>query len=103
MAGKNGMKHYPTPIKAEAVRLHLKEGKTTSEVTELLGINDGRRIRKWCETYRKYGTYTIPPTKANGRARKRERTAQQQIEYEIKQLRMENELLRNFLYEVGRM
>lgn len=103
MPGKKGMKHYPVSIKEEAVRMHLEEGRTTPRIMELLGIKDRRRIRKWCETYRKYGIYELPSTKTKGRPRKYERTAQQQLEYEMKQLKMENELLRNFLYEVGRM
>lgn len=60
---------------------------------ETLGINDRWRILKWCENYRKYGMFNLPPTKPKGRPRKSTRTAQQQLEDEIKQLKMENELL----------
>ena len=102
MPGKKGMKHYPMSIKEQAVRLHLEEGKTTPEIMELLGIVDERRVRKWCERYRKYGTLDLQPTKPRGRPRKYERTSQQQLEYEMKQLKMENELLRSFLYEAAR-
>lgn len=102
MSGKKGMKHYPSCIKEQAVHMHLEEHKTTTEIMETLGIHDRWRIWKWCETYRKYGTVDLPSTKPKGRPRKHERTAQQQLEYEMKHLKMENELLRNFLYEAAR-
>lgn len=102
MPGKKGMKHYPTSIKEEAVRMHLEEHKSTKEVMETLGINDKWRIIKWCQRYRKYGVFDLPTTKPKGRPRKHERTSSEQLDYEVKQLKMENELLRNFLYEAAR-
>lgn len=102
MAGKKGMKHYPMSIKEQAVRLHMEEGRTTSEIMKLLGIVDERRVRKWCERYRKYGTFDLQSTKPKGRSKKYEQTSEQQLEHEVKQLKMENELLRSFLYEAAR-
>lgn len=102
MSGKKGMKHYPTAIKEEAVRMHLKDGLTVKEIMNTLGIIDERRIGKWCKAYRKQGMAGLLKLKSKGRPRKCERTAQEQAEYELQQLRMENELLRNFLYEVGK-
>lgn len=102
MPGKKGMKHYPTAIKEEAVRMRLEEGLTVKAIMGTLGIIDERRIEKWCKAYCLQGTTGLQQFKAKGRPRKRERTAQEQVEYEFQQLKMENELLRNFLYEVGR-
>ena len=102
MSGKKGMKHYPSSIKEQAVHMHLEEHKTTTEIMETLAIQDKWRILKWCARYRKYGTVYLQSTKPKGRPRKHERTAQQQLEYEMNQLKMENELLRNFLYEAAR-
>lgn len=102
MAGKKGMKHYPTSIKEQAVRMHLEEHKSTTEIMKILGINDKWRIDKWCRRYRKYGVFDLPSAKPKGRPRKYDFTPQQQLEYEVKRLKMENELLRNFLYEAAR-
>lgn len=101
MAGKKGMKHYPIVIKAQAVRMHLEDGVTNREINEHFGIVDEQRIRKWCAIYRKKGLSGLQ-YQHKGRARKSTQTEHKQIEYEVKQLRMENELLLNFLYEVGR-
>lgn len=102
MSGKKGMKHYPTCIKEQAVRMHLEEHKTMTEIMKTLGINDKRRIWKWCERYRTYGMFEVPSGKAKGRPKQQARTAQEQLNYEIKQLKMENDLLRNFLHEAVR-
>lgn len=98
MSGRKGMKHYPVSIKEQAVRMHLDDGITNLEIMKILGIISERRVRKWTEIYFKYGVFKLPSTKPKGRPRKHERSLQE----EIKQLRMENELLRNFLYEVER-
>lgn len=100
MAGKKGMKHYTTAIKREAIRLRQEEGMTNRQIMERLGITSERRVRLWCEKYRNEGQMGIEP-KAKGRTRIA-RTEQEQIAYELEHLKMENELLRNFLYEAGR-
>lgn len=101
MSGVKGMKHYPAAIKREAIRLRQEEGMTNREIMDRLGIVSERRVRLWCEQYRNEGHLGLEP-KPTGRPRKVIRTAQEQTEYEIKRLKMENELLRNFLYEAGR-
>jgi transposase-like protein len=45
MAGKIGMKHYPAETKQEAIRLFYEEGKTRSEVTNILGLRDQHRVQ----------------------------------------------------------
>lgn len=95
------MKHYPSALKERAVRMHLEDGLTTREVTRLLGIADEQRVNKWCVTYRKKGLLGLR-YQPKGRPRKNAQGEPVQMEYELKRLRMENELLRNFLYEAGR-
>lgn len=101
MAGKKGMRKYSVSLKEEAVRMHVEEGLTIKEINKRLKISDEQRVKKWCAIYRRRGMEGLQP-QAKGRPRIIEYTEQQQLENELKQLRMENELLRNFLYEVGR-
>jgi len=53
MAGKKGMRAYSREVKVETVRLFFyEEGKTRAEITELLGIRDPGRVKKWLHQYR---------------------------------------------------
>ncbi|GBG55585.1 transposase [Sporomusaceae bacterium FL31] len=101
MAGKKGMKHYSEAIKQQAVRMHLEDGLTLNEVMIQLGITSKSQLKVWCRRHRNRDKPGVQP-KPKGRPRKRPRSEQEQIKYELKQLRMENELLRNFLCEAGR-
>jgi transposase-like protein len=101
MAGKKGMKRYSTEIKREAIRMRQEKGMTNREIMEHLGIVSERRLRLWCEKYRNEGQLGLE-LKPKGRPRKIARTEQEEMEYELRRLRMENELLRNFLYEAER-
>jgi transposase len=82
----------------QAVKMHLEEGMTNAEILKTLGIVDERRVRKWCEIYRKYGVINSPSSKPKGWPRKYERSPQKEIAH----LRMKIELLRNFAYEAAR-
>jgi transposase len=99
MAGKRGMKHYPTSLKEQAVRLHLNEGLTIREINTQLSIADEQRVKKWCAIYRKKGLLRLQP-QYKGRPIKCTRSALEQLEFQVQQLKMENELLRNFLYDM---
>lgn len=101
MSGKKGMKKYPASFKEQAVHMHIDDGLTIREINELLGIADKQRLKKWCAAYRKEGLAGLQP-KLKGRPGAIIRTEQEHMEQELKRLRMENELLRNFLYEAGR-
>lgn len=101
MAGKKGMRKYSVSLKVEAVRMHVEEGLTIREINKRFEISDEQRVKKWCAIYRRQGMEGLQP-QPKGRHRITEYTEQQQLENELKQLRMENELLRNFLYEAGR-
>jgi len=94
MPGKKGMKCYPIEIKLEAVRLFLEEGKTHSEINTILEIRDPQRIKKWLRLYRYEGEIAL--TKALGRPRKQQESAQ----IELERLRMENALLKKLQSEL---
>lgn len=100
MPGRTGMKHYPTSVKEQAVKLHLEGNMTKAEIMEALGICDEGRIRTWTAIYRKYGVVERPSSKPKGRPKKPK--CPESPEDELKRLRMENEILRNFLYEATR-
>ena len=82
-----------------------KEGKTQREIAESLGL-EKKQIKEWFKRYRRKQAKTeagISP-RPKGRPRKdaqpRDIVAEQA--YEIQRLKMENELLRDFLRFVGR-
>jgi transposase-like protein len=101
MSGKKGMKEYPPSFKEQAVHMHIEDGLTIREINERLGIADRQRLKKWCAAYRKEGLLGLQPQR-KGRPKKISKTEAEQLSDEVKRLRMENELLRNFLYEVGK-
>ena len=101
MSGKKGMKRYPVSVKEQAVRMHLQDGLTAREITKLLGLKDEQRVNKWCITYRRKGLLGLQ-YQPKGRPKQIALTETEQVGYELKRLRMENELLRNFLCEVER-
>lgn len=101
MAGRKGMRKYSITLKEEAVRMHVEDGLTIKEINKLLNIADDQRVKKWCAIYRKHGMEGLQP-RPKGRPRITECNEQQQMEHELQRLKMENELLRNFLYEAER-
>lgn len=101
MSGKKGMKHYPAATKLEAVRLYQEEGKSYKEITELLGVVDRGRVKKWMRDYRRKGDgvfYRDPASYKGGRPPKRENT-----EAYIARLEMENDLLKKFHAELRKL
>ena len=101
MSGKKGMKKYPASLKEQAVHMHMEDGLTIREINKRLGIADKERLKKWCAAYRKDGLQGLQ-TQPKGRPKKTTKTESEQLPDEVRILRMENELLRNFLYEVGK-
>jgi transposase len=99
VSGKQGMKRYPNAIKEEAIRLFFGEGKIRKQITAQLCIKDEDRIKKWVRTYRRKGMAGLI-CEPIGRPRKNE--SPEATKARIRYLEMENELLRNFLYEVER-
>lgn len=99
MSGKKNMKQYPKWMKEQAIKMFYEEGKTRREITEHFGIIDKDRVKKWLRQYRKEGFESF--SKPKGRPINTSRT-EQTPEERIKQLEMENELLRSFLHELER-
>ena len=97
MAGKKGMKRYPPAIKAEVVERH-REGESVNALSRGYGLSR-YAIQSWCGLVLK-SIQAIP--RRRGRPRTRPATSQKAMEQEIKQLRMEVELLRSFLQAAGR-
>ena len=80
------------------------DGKTHREIAEELGLTH-KQVKKFIERYnraqRKLAAGIMPRPK--GRPRQNERPSEAAKDYEIKRLKMENELLRDFLQLAGRM
>jgi transposase-like protein len=78
--------------------MYQEEGKSQKEISELLGIQDPDRVRKWLRAYRREGQGAFQKdTKQTNRGRppKRENTAAY-----IARLEMENDLLKKFHAEL---
>ena len=95
MSGKKGMKHYGEEIK-EQIRSEYKMGASTCSLERKYGISRWS-IHCWCGLSEKVNMRQATPL-PKGRPKKETET-QEQV---IKRLKMENELLRNFLLAVGR-
>jgi len=78
-------------------------GKTRQEIAEEMGLTK-KQVKDWVTRYNRgqaaKDDFRMP--KARGRPRKNPRTEKEEKEYELKRLRMENELLRDFLHLAGR-
>ncbi len=97
MSGKKGMKHYPEEIK-EQIRLEYEQGISLNSISRKYGISRCA-VQNWCGRNAKYNLQQRAPLK-RGRP-----TAEKTIEdykQENKRLKMELELLRNFLSLTGR-
>ena len=93
MAGKKGMQKYPSSIREEVTKKQ-REGQSVKSLSKEYGISR-YAIQSWCGLH---------PKKQN-LPKQRERkpaVTLQEFKYENKRLRMENELLRDFLHLVGR-
>ena len=89
MSGKKGMKKYPTGIR-EAVVSRIRAGEGQRELSREYGISR-YAIQSWLKE----------PSLPKQRGRKSPKTLQE-YKYENKRLKMEVELLRNFLQSMER-
>ena len=96
MARKKGSKDYPIEVKFEAIRMWQEEGIPQREITEKLGIRDPGRVKNWLHIYRKEGEAGLKKTR-RGRPKK-DRSS---LEERIRQLEMENTLLKALAIELG--
>ena len=76
----------------------LEEGKTQREIAEYYGFRDKHVVRRLLHRERKKQIQGVPKQ----RGRKAAKTLQE-YKYENKRLKMENELLRDFLQSTERM
>jgi response regulator of citrate/malate metabolism len=95
-------KHFGQTIIREVLKLR-KEGRTNREIGEHLGLSK-TQIRKLLERYRKNERkkelgILIHPI---GRPKKLTQGEEEKLRFQNKQLKMENELLRDFLLATGR-
>ena len=86
----------------EIIRLR-EAGMTRQEIADELGL-DKIQIKNWINRYNKHKNITFDSEpKPKGRPRKDGQPPRQNIETELKRLRMENKLLRDFLRSAERM
>lgn len=95
MSGRKGMQHYSEGIK-EQIRKEHKKGAGIGELNRKYGISR-YALQSWCGLRKEVELRHVAPL-PKGRPKQKAGT-QEQI---IKRLKMENELLRNFLSAVGR-
>jgi transposase len=89
-------------LESEIVEMR-KAGKTRREIAEHFGL-EKEQIKNWVNRYNRTQARAAAglPPKQRGRPRKAERGREEEYKYEIKRLKMENELLRDFLRLTGR-
>lgn len=97
-------KRIYTPIKElETEIFKLKEqGKTNKEVAEMLFLPNEKAVKNAINRFNRRNAQIPQITKKRGRPRKTPLTSSRDMELRIKQLEMENTVLRNFLYSTER-
>jgi transposase-like protein len=80
-------RRFSAQFKAEAVQMVIETGKPIASVAQDLGIHDGT-LGNWVNAYRRAHSEPEQPTTPTERARV------QELEDEIRRLRMENEFLK---------
>lgn len=100
------MKRQYTHIQVvEQEMLKMREaGKTTREIAEHFGFKDKYVVKRWVKRYnhrqREIEIGVLP--RQRGRPPKGSLSSDKEKDSEIKRLKMENELLRDFLRHAGR-
>ena len=97
MSRKKGVKQYPESIK-QLVRKEIEEGKSQKEVSREYGISR-YSIQSWCGLRPETRIRQIAPLP---KGRPRSIKTVEDYEKENKRLKMENELLRDFLSLIER-
>lgn len=91
-------KHQQIRAQLGQIKELLARGMTQKEVEEELGLTGYRPVHELLKRERKKEVHGVPKV----RGRKPAKTLQE-YKYENKRLKMENELLRDFLSRTGRM
>lgn len=97
MSGKKGMKHYPEELKEE-IRIRVEEGASIRELSREYGVSK-YSVQSWCGKRPEVLLRQAAPL-PKGR-QKKEKTIED-YEKENKRLKMEVELLRDFLSLIER-
>ena len=89
-------------VEAEIIKMR-EEGRTRQEIADMLGL-EKVQIKNWISRYNREQARLAAglPPKRRGRSRKSGYTTIEECQYEIRRLKMENELLRDFLRFTGR-
>ena len=95
MGNRKGQKQYSESIK-EQIRKEYNEGASQRSLNKKYGISR-YTIQSWCGLRSEVNLRKIAPLKKGRPTNKPE-----DLEKKVKLLEMENELLRNFLQELGR-
>lgn len=89
----------------EAVLKLQEQGKTKREIGEMYGLTK-EQIKNLLYRYRSKENKIVETNKLTpkrkGRPRKKPITTKREMELEVSKLKMENELLRDFLQSIGR-
>jgi len=93
------MAKYSRELKVRACKMYFEEGRRTIEICEELNIKNRAQPQFWYKQYREGGGYDAVGSKESG---KPNRSRVDETAYRIKQLTMENELLRDFLQMLER-
>lgn len=83
-------KSYSEELKAEAIRLHVLEKWSYTQITEHLEIQDKDRVKKWMRKYREQGEFGL----LDQRGRRKEYVDQNRY---VQQLERENRMLKKCL------
>lgn len=98
MSGKKGMKKYPEWIKEE-VKRRIESGESQHELSRELGISR-YSIQSWCGLRPETKLRQVAPLP---KGRPKQKKTIEDYEKENKRLKMEVELLRDFLKSTERM
>jgi len=103
MAGKKGMKQYASTIIEEVLAMR-EAGKTNKEIGEYFNLPGQRPVHDLLKRYRKKQQLLMAGVmpRRKGRPPKGYVSTTSETANVIKQLQMENELLRSFLQIAGR-
>ena len=93
MPRKKGSKDYSREVKLKAVQLYVEEGMTQRAITDLLGIHDPGRVKRWLRSYRLEGEQAFSPARRSRSGRRRKPADEKAY---IAKLEMEVELLKKF-------
>jgi transposase-like protein len=100
MAGYKGMAKYSRELKVKACKMYFENGKKVVDICKELGIKNRAQPQSWLNEYRNGGGYDAVGIKEKG---KKKLSRIDETAYRIRQLTIENELLRDFLQMLERV